>query len=79
MKGINILRALIILPWSCCLELQRRLGPGACFDRIHFIIQFPLVLFLLVNTFSELAGEKGENAHLQVINICFVDLCSILV
>lgn len=69
MKGINILGALIILPWSCCLELKRKLGPGACFDRIHFIIQFPLGLFLLVNTFSELAGEKGENACLQVINI----------
>lgn len=67
MKGINILRVMIILPQSCWLELKRK--PGACCDRIHFIIQFPLGLFLSVNIFSDLAGKKWENTHFQVINI----------
>lgn len=49
MKGINILRVVIILPRSCWLELRRK--PGVCCDRIHFIIQFPLGLFLSVNIF----------------------------
>lgn len=61
------------------LERRSRLGPGACFHTSLFITQFSLSLIFSVNYFSELSEKKGKNTFLQVVNLWFLEVCSVLV